>query len=158
MAVIKLVDTGWRMLSEGDHVLKVTNVVYKEDFGKLEVDMVTQSGETHKERYTLLTAGGKYNEGAQKAFSYFAKTALNNWTLDAIDPDDLVGCYVKATCEHVESDTINENTGKPYVNVRLNDLQHALSFDSDEADEDSDVLDELETIDDMDDLDDWLDE
>lgn len=128
MAKIKLVDVGWSMIPEGNHVFKIESVLYKASFGKLEINLVNQTGQKHKERYTLITKK-KVNEGAQKAFSYFAKTALNNFTLEEIDPDDLVGCYVSATVAHVEQDELNEKTGLPYVNVRLNDLKSAVGFD-----------------------------
>ena len=158
MAKIALVDTGWSLIPEGKYTFKISEVEYKEDFGKLEVKLVTKNGQSHTERYSLLTANGSYNEGAQKAFSYLAKTALNNWTLDAIARDDLIGCYVSATVEHEESETISEKTGEPFVNARLNNMKSETGFGSDkEVEEDllEDVEDELDA-DDID-LDDWLD-
>ena len=128
MSIIQLVDTGWSLIPEGKYTFKVTDVEYKEDFGKLEIKLSSQDGRSHSERYTLLRKNGELNEGAQKAFSFFAKTALNNFDLEAIDPHDLVGCYVSATVEHIESDTISEKTGEPFVNVRLNNLKAAAGF------------------------------
>lgn len=162
MAKIKLADTGFSMIPEGWHTLKIEKVDYKEDFGKMEVHMVTKSGKKHTERFGLLTKG-KVNEGAIKAFSYFAKVALNNFDLDEIDEQDLVGCYMKAMVEHVESETINEKTGKPYVNANLVEKEPAYGFKdihkTDEeidaaADEEEDDLDDLDALDDLDDLDD----
>lgn len=162
MSVIKLVDTGWSMIPEGKTVLKVTDVDYDSDFGKLEIKMTSQEGHTHSERYRLINKKGESNDGANKAFSFFAKTALNNFALDAIDPNDLIDCYVSATIEHVESDTISEKTGEPFVNVRLNNLKAAVGFEKSEHDEFkkrvadmTSELDELMVSDD--DIDDFLD-
>lgn len=149
MAKIKLVDTGWAMLPEGQTVLKINDVIYKEDFGKLEIHMITQSGVKHIERYSLIYRN-EINEGATKAFSFFAKTALNNFNLEEVDPNDLVGCYVSANVEHVESDTINENTGKPYVNVRLNELKSEVGFKKSAYDQNVEEI--------LEDLDDFLNE
>lgn len=155
MVKIKLADIGFTMIPKGTYTFKVTEVTYDQDFGKLEVSMVTQNGRTHTERYSLITKGGKANEGALKAFSFFAKTALNNMDVDEIDPSDLEGCYIKATVDHVESDTISDKTGKPFINVRLNDMEHAVGF--------SDAVDAAETVEEedgsdevVDDMDDWL--
>lgn len=160
MAKIKLVEVGWTMLPEGPTTLKITETDYKEDFGKLEVHMVTQEGQKHIERYSFLRNNGQLNEGAQRAFSFFAKTALNNFNLEAIDPEDLVGCYITADVEHEVSDTINENTGKPYVNVRLNNLAAATGFrkvgDVELPEEEELDLGIIDEDDSGDDLDDWL--
>lgn len=158
MAKIKLVNTGWSMIPEGDYVFKVTAASYDEDFGKVELDLATKEGLTHKERFTLINKMGDLNEGALKAFSFFAKTALNNFKVEEIEVSDLVGCYVSATVEHVESETVSEKTGKPFVNVRLQDLQFAVSFDSD-VQTPAQVPAHEESTDDLDDidLDDFLD-
>ena len=157
MAKIALVETGWSMIPEGKTVFKVESVEYKEDFGKLEINLVNQGGQKHKERYTLTNKKGEAIEGAIKAFSFFAKTALNNFSVEEIDPDDLVGCYVSCEVAHVESETINEDTGEPYVNVRLNKLANAVGFGKGTAKkaveaEPEEVEEDEEDVD----LDDWL--
>lgn len=158
MGKIKLVATGWSMIPEGKTVLKVTEVEYKEDFGKLEIKMTSQEGDNHNERYSLITNKGEMNEGAYRAFSYFAKMALNNTSVDEIDPQDLVGCYIEATIEHVESTTISEKTGEPFVNVRLNDIKSVVGFakvqdTASVTDNDVDVDEDVSS----DELDDFLD-
>lgn len=156
MAKIKLVDTGFTMIPEGWHVFKIEEVDYDEDFGKMQVKMITKEGMKHIERFGLLNKMGETNEGAIKAFSYFAKTCLNNFDLDEIDEQDLVGCYIKCNVKHVTSDTINEKTGEPYVNVNLTDKMPAVSFNDtkeESNDEDLDDLDELDELDELDDLD-----
>ena len=97
MAKIKLTESSFVIIPEGEHIFKVTEINYDEDFGKMEVTLTTAEGLTMTETYNLLTADGETNDKAYNAFSFFAKTALNNFTLDEIDTDDLIGCYIKAT-------------------------------------------------------------
>ena len=88
---------------------KITGVSYKEAFGKLEVTMQTQSGAKHIERFSLLKADGSANEGALNAFSYFAKTALQDFELSEIDHEDLVGHFIECDIEH----DVQPNKNKP---------------------------------------------
>lgn len=157
MAKLKLSDTGFSLIPEGTYIFKVTGIDYDEDFGKMKVELTLKDGRKHIERYGLLTKSGEINEGANKAFSYFAKTALNNFSVDEIDTDDLIGCYIEAEVKHVESETVSEKTGKPFVNVNLGDKSPALGFDDvkkGSANEDDDTDD----LDDLDDLDEFLDD
>ncbi len=106
MALIPLT-SGFSVLSEGTHILKITAVSYKQDFGKLEISMISEKGEKHTERYNLLSADGSTNEKACNAFSYFAKTAMNDFDRETIDPQELVGKFIEADVIHekVESRT-----------------------------------------------------
>ena len=65
MAKIGLTE-GFTLIPEGTHVFQITDVKYKEDFGKLEVYMQTQTGNKHIERFSLLKSDGSPNEGAQQ--------------------------------------------------------------------------------------------
>ena len=85
MAKIKLTDGGFTLIPEGVTTFKIVGATYEEDFGKLEVELQTKNGQKHVERFSLVTDDGEVNEGATKAFSYFAKTALNNYNIDEID-------------------------------------------------------------------------
>lgn len=100
---------GFTLIPEGTHVFKITAVNYKEAFGKLEITMQTQSGAKHIERFSLLKTDGSPNEGALNAFSYFAKTALNDFSLTEIDHEDLVGCFIECDVEH----DVQSNKNKP---------------------------------------------
>ena len=100
---------GFTLIPEGTHVFKITAVNYKEAFGKLEITMQTQSGAKHIERFSLLKTDGSPNEGALNAFSYFAKTALNDFYLTEIDHEDLVGCFIECDVEH----DVQPNKNKP---------------------------------------------
>lgn len=154
MAKIGLVE-GFTMLPEGTTVFKVVKVDYDEDFGKIEVTLQTKAGQKQKETFSILDAEGETNEGALKAFSYFAKTCLNNYTLNEIDHEDLVGCYIEATVVHeTYTATKGKNKGKEMKSARLNDYAPAYGFGaSDDVEEPDDVEDDLE-----DDLDDDLDD
>ena len=136
-------NTGFTLIPEGFHVFKVVDVDMSkyEGFGKIEVKLETANGQKHSERFSLLNAKGEVNEGALNAFSYFARTVMNDYKADDIDPADLVGHFIRAEVKHVESTTINERTGKPYINVNLGDKEPALGFDG--VSEDSDELEEL---------------
>jgi hypothetical protein len=137
-------NTGFTLIPEGFHVFKVVDVdMSKYDgFGKIEVKLETANGQKHSERFSLLNAKGEVNEGALNAFSYFARTALNDYKAEDIDPAEMIGHYIRAEVKHVVSDRINEKTGKPYINANLGDKEPALGFDGD-SDEDSDELEEL---------------
>lgn len=149
MAKIALSQGGFTLIPEGVTTFKIVEVEYKEDFGKMTVTLQTQSGVKHTERFTLLNNKGEVNEGAIKAFSYFAKTALNNFTIEEIDDQDLVGCYITATVKHEEYES-NKEPGKMLKSARLNDYAVAVGFGSVEDNED-DLDDELDE-----DLDDFL--
>lgn len=158
MAKIKLSELGgFTLIPEGTTIFKIVEVTYKEDFGKMEVVLQTKSGTKHTEKFAFTKNNGEVNDGAIKAFSYLAKTALNNFSLDEIDDQDIVGCYIVATVKHEEFES-NKEPGKMLKSVRLSDYAHATSFNSPKNDDESDRMadEELENESD-DDLDDFLD-
>lgn len=108
MAKIGL-SSGFSLIPEGTHVFQITSVNYKEAFGKLEINMQTQDGLKHTERYSLLKANGATNEGALNAFSYFAKTALQDDDRSEVDPEELVGCFIECDVEH---EVVQKKDGK----------------------------------------------
>ncbi len=127
MAKLKLSEGGFSLIPEGVTTFKIVSVDYKEDFGKMRIEMQTKNGAKHYETFSLLTKDGEINEGANKAFSFFAKTALNNYTLDEIDDQDLVGCYITATVVHEEFES-NKEPGKMLKSERLKDWAVAVGF------------------------------
>lgn len=129
MAKIALSE-GFTLIPEGIHIFQIIDVVYKEEFGKLEVKMKTAKGQLHTERFNLMKSDGSVNEGAINAFSYFAKTALNDYTLTEIDHQDLVGCFIKCTVEHDDLPS-NKDPNKTVTFVRLVDKSPADGFDED---------------------------
>ena len=130
MTRIKLSEGGFTLIPEGKTIFKIVDVEYKEDFGKMKVFLQTKSGQKHTEQFTLLKKDGELNQGALNAFSYFAKTALNNFKVDEIDEQDLIGCYIMATVKHEEFES-NKEPGKMLKSARLNDYAMAEGFGSD---------------------------
>lgn len=119
---------GFSLIPEGTHVFKITAVNYKEDFGKLEVVMQTQSGAKHTERFSLLKSDGQPNEGALNAFSYFAKVALDDFSLVEIDHEDLLGHFVECDVEH-DKQPSNKDPNKTVTFVRLADKRVSYGWD-----------------------------
>lgn len=140
MAKIKLSKGGFTPIAEGEHIFKITKSTYDEDFGKLEIEMMIASGQKHTERFSLIRNDGEINEGALNAFSYFAKTALNNFNLDEIDHNDLVGCYIKATVEHEKVPSKND-PAKMVTFLRLTDQAPASGFEKEKEREKSNKSD-----------------
>ena len=115
MAKIGLTE-GFTLIPEGTHVFKITEVNYKEDFGKMEVVMQTAKGQKHIERFSLLNKDGEPNQGGLNAYSYFAKTAH----------------YIRCEVEHEEAES-NKTPGKMLKFVRLGDKEAADGFDEEEV-------------------------
>lgn len=132
MAKIKLSEGGFKPISEGEHIFKIVKVDYDEDFGKVEIEMVIASGQKHIERFHLVKEDGEINEGALNAFSYFAKTALNNYNLDEIDHKDLEGCYIKAVVEHTKLKS-KKDPSKDVTFVNIKEYSAASGFEKNEA-------------------------
>lgn len=126
MSMLKLTG-GFQIIPEGNYVFKITKVVYKEEFGKMEVTMKTEDGLTHIERYALKDEKGNFREGAMNAFSYFARVALNDNQIDEIDPTDLVGCYFRGTVEHDIQPNKNDPS-KTVTFVKIVDKESAEGF------------------------------
>ena len=157
MAKMKLSESTFTLIPEGVTTFKIMEVddTKYEDSGKIAVKMQTAKGETHTENFSLIKANGELNEGALKAWSYFARVCLNNFKADEIDTQDIVGCYIKATVKHeTYTRTKGDKAGTEGTAVRLNDYTTATGFGgvaaSDAATDDAD--------DDIDDLDSFLDE
>ena len=81
-------------------MLKITAAEYDEDFGKAIFTLANAKGQTCREQFSLLNQDGTPNEKAMNAFSFFAKTAMNDFDLEDIDPVELVGHYLRAEVIH----------------------------------------------------------
>ena len=132
MAKIQMAKNVFTVIPEGDYVFKITKVDYDEVFGKLEVKMETKTGYTNTERYMLQDSNGEVNEGALVAFSYLAKTALNDFDVEEIDPEDIVGHFFKATVEHQKVPS-KKDPSKTLTFIKLNDKSPASGFEGEEA-------------------------
>ena len=122
---------GYTPIPEGLHVFKIVRTDYNETYGKLEIVMETKEGKTHTERYTFLKGNGQPNEGAIKAFSYFARTALRDPSVDDIDPADLVGKYIACEVKH-DVQPHRDDPNKTVTWIRLGDKHQASSFEGEE--------------------------
>ena len=121
---------GFTILPEGNVILKITEVDYDAEFGKMTIKMVNKAGISHNERYSLQDKDGEINEKALGAFSFFARTALQLSNDDAqeIDEQELVGKYIKCRVEHEKREGTGQYAGKTYTNARLKDYEPADGF------------------------------
>ena len=120
---------GFQIMPEGEQVLKITKAEYDEDFGKAVFTLENAKGQTCQERFGLLMQDGSPNERALSAFSFFAKTALNNFDIEDVDPVELVGRYIKAEVIHNQVPSTKDPT-KTMTFVNLGAKSPATGFDS----------------------------
>ena len=161
MAKMKLSESNFKLIPEGVTTFKVMEVNDSkyEDFGKLEVKLQTAKGATHIEKFSLTKNNGEINEGALKAWSYFARTCLNNFSADEIDTQDIVGCYITATVKHENYEYEKDGETKKGTKAKLNDYTVAVKFGGKTMDEitdeeyDSNIDEDLDLDDELDDLD-----
>ena len=102
MAKIGLTE-GFTLIPEGTHVFQITDVKYKEDFGKLEIYMQTQNGSKHIERFSLLKSDGSPNEGTYTPYNNITNTPLANINLPEI------GHFIECDIDH----DVQENKKMP---------------------------------------------
>ena len=77
------------------------------------MDFENTDGEKITNKYSL------GNQGGAKAFSFLAKTALNNYGATEIDPEILVGKKVIGDIEHSEVDSnVKEGEKVKFANLR----------------------------------------
>lgn len=120
---------GFTVCPEGEHIFRIYKVEYNQEFGKLNIHLVNAQGITHVERFSLINASGVPNDRAYNAFSYLAKTALNDPYRTAIDPNDLVNRYIKAKVVHTIVPS-NKEAGKTVTFANLSDKWSADGFDT----------------------------
>lgn len=121
--------SGFVVIPEGEYVFRIYDVIHDEEFGKIEVKLVNAQGATHTERFTLKDSNDEYNEKALNAFSYFAKTAMNDYALEDVDPEELIDHYIRAEVVH----TTQPNRNNPEKNItfaNLGDKAPADGFDT----------------------------
>lgn len=109
MATIRMTG-GFAICPEGKHIFRIYKVEYNEEFGKIAVHLVNAQGVTHVERFSLMNNNGDMNDKACNAFSFFAKTALNNFKIEEIDHNDLVNHYIGGEISHTVSPNRNDPT------------------------------------------------
>jgi hypothetical protein len=100
-----------------------------DDFGKLSVKLQTAKGEIHNETFSLVGKNNEVNEGALRAWSYFARTCLGNYQANEIDTQDIVGCYITTNVRHeTYTRTKGDRAGEEAKAVRLSDYSTASGF------------------------------
>jgi hypothetical protein len=119
---------GFQPIPEGEHVLKITKAEYDEDFGKVTFTLENVKGLSCQERFSLLNQDGSPNEKALGAFSFFAKTAMNDFDLVDVDPAELVGHYIRAEVIYNKVPSTKDPT-KMMTFVNLGDKSPADGFD-----------------------------
>ena len=120
MGKIKLSDSGFSPIPEGEHTFTVKRVEYKEAFGKMEVHLETETGRKHTEYYNFKNKNGESNEGGIKAFSFFARVAMNDMGLDEIEHTDLIGKKFTGTVEH-EKAPHRDDPNKTVTFIKIKD-------------------------------------
>lgn len=109
---------GFQLMPEGEHILKIIKAEYDEDFGKLVFTLTNAKGMTCQERFSLLQQDGSPNDRAMSAFSFFAQTAMNNFDMADVDPDELVGRYLRAEVIHNKVPSSSDPTKmRTFVNL-----------------------------------------
>lgn len=102
--------SGFQIIPEGEYIFRIYDVSYDENFGKMVVKMITSKGQKHTERFGLKDSNDQWNENALNAFSFFAKTALNDFEREDIDPAEMVGHYIRAEIVHTHMPSKNDPT------------------------------------------------
>lgn len=127
-------DGNFQIIPEGETILKILAVEYKQAVGQMKVTMANPQGLKHTETFRFITKQGKRNEGGINVFSYFAHTALNDFSLDEIDEQELVGKSIQCTVEHDVQPNINDPS-KTVTFVRLSGFKVAPVSKVDPLDE-----------------------
>jgi hypothetical protein len=119
---------GFQIMPEGEQVLKITAAEYDEDFGKAIFTLENAKGQSCQERFSLLNQDGTPNEKALGAFSFFAKTALNDFDIEDVDPVELIGHFIKAEVVHNKVPSRTDPT-KMMTFVNLGNKSPAAGFE-----------------------------
>lgn len=122
--------SGFTVIPEGDYVFRIYDATYDEDFGIIEIKMVNAQGMTHTENFHIKNDNDEYNEKALNAFSYFAKTAMNDFTMEDVDPEELIDHYILAEVVHTKVQS-TKNSDKTVTFVNLGNKEPAEGFDTD---------------------------
>ena len=121
--------SGFTLIPEGTYVFRVYAATYDEEFGKIEVKLVNAAGMTHTERFSIKDKNDEMNEKALNAFSYFAKTVMGDYTLEDIDPAEMVDHFVCAEVVHTKLPS-NKDPNKIVTFANLGDKSPAEYFDT----------------------------
>ena len=132
MARIPMTGGNYQQIPEGEQVLKVTKAEYDAEFGKIIITLQNVKGLTCQERFSILNQDNTPNEKALNAFSFFAKTVMNNFEMEDVDPEELVGHYLRAEIIHNQVPS-NKDPNKMMTFVNLGNKTPAEGFDGEPA-------------------------
>jgi hypothetical protein len=132
MARIPMTGGNYQQIPEGEQVLKVTKAEYDAEFGKIIITLQNVKGLTCQERFSILNQDNTPNEKALNAFSFFAKTVMNNFEMEDVDPEELVGHYLRAEIIHNQVPS-NKDPNKMMTFVNLGNKTPADGFDGEPA-------------------------
>lgn len=118
----------FRVLDEGNYTFYIYDVVFKEDFGHLQIKYVTQDGNTTIEFLRLLKEDGSNNDWARDVFSDTAHAALGDDVERVETPAELIGHYINATVKHNVIDS-KDKPGETKTFVNLVDKTQSDGFD-----------------------------
>ena len=121
--------SGFVLIPEGTYVFRIYDATYDEEFGRIEIKLVTAQGMTHTESFSIKDSNDELNEKSLNAFSYFAKTAMNDFSLEDVDPEELIGHYIEAEVTHTKLPS-NKDPNKTVTFANLGDKSPADGFDS----------------------------
>lgn len=121
--------SGFMVIPEGEYVFRIYDASYDEEFGKIVIKLITASGATHTERFSIKNKDDEYNEKALNAFSYFAKTAMNDYSLEDIDPEELIDHFIRAEVVHTTLPSTKDPT-KTVTFANLGNKSPADGFDT----------------------------
>ena len=110
MATIQMTARTFTVCPEGRHIFRIYKVDFNQDFGHVTVHLVNAQGETLKETFRLMKPDGSMNESVCNAFSFFARTALNDYSREAIDHTELVNRYIGVEVVHNVQPNKNDPT------------------------------------------------
>ena len=121
--------SGFTLIPEGTYVFRIYDAKYDEEFGKIEIKLVNAAGMTHTERFSIKDKNDELNEKALNAFSYFVKTAMNDFSLEDVDPSELVDHFICAEVVHTKLPS-NKDSNKTVTFANLGDKSPAEYFDT----------------------------
>ena len=121
--------SGFTLIPEGTYVFRVYAATYDEEFGKIEIKLVNAAGMTHTERFSIKDNNDELNEKALNAFSYFAKTVMGDYTLEDIDPAELIDHFICAEVVHTKLPS-NKDPNKMVTFANLGEKSPAEYFDT----------------------------
>ena len=110
MATIQMTGNNFTVCPEGRHIFRIYKVDFNPEFGKVVIYMVNAQGITHRENFNLMRADGSMNDSVCNAFSFFARTALNDFSREEIDHTELVNHYIGAEVIHKVQPNKNDPT------------------------------------------------